>query len=76
MPLGIKLRVNMSHESSKLENVVFQLIPVSSITHRGQVLPGYLGKQDSWQDMVLTNVPHPIQIPAVQCPTTESQMIL
>lgn len=33
MPLGIKLRVNMSHESSKLENVIFQLIPVSSIKH-------------------------------------------
>lgn len=34
MPLGIKLRVNMSHEySSKLKNVLFQLIPVSSITH-------------------------------------------
>lgn len=42
MPLGIKLRVNMSHESSELENVVFQLIPMSSITHHGQVLPGYL----------------------------------
>lgn len=85
MPLGIKLRVNMSYESSKLENVVFQLIPVSSITHNHtrtsspRLFKDIWGNKivdKSWQDMVLTNVPRPIQIPVVQCPTTESQMIL
>lgn len=55
MPLGIKLRVNMSHEySSKLKNVLFQLIPVSSITHNHTQTSSHRlfryvqEKQDSW----------------------------